>query len=152
MGMGENYLFTFRVEMEFMIVKFSFLGKRCFLPLILNSNDIYKRFKENQILEVLVKNLEKTNGITDVRIIHGGINTEEGLSQTLDNFLAENEHQKVQYLDFYKRTLDDNSDGSYSKHINIKYKGIISLPVKVINNEKDLEEFGPMPLPIILIE
>ena len=148
----ENYLFTFKVQMEFIIVKFSFLGKRCYLPLILNSNNLYKRFKENQILKVLVENLEKTDGITDISFIPGWINTEEGLSQIVESFLAENEQQKIQYLNFFNRTFDDSSNGNYSNHINIKYKEFISFPVKVINDEIDVEEFGPMPLPIILID
>jgi hypothetical protein len=148
----ENYPFTFKIEMEFVIIKFLFLEKRCYLPLILNSNDFYKRYKENNILKIIVENLEKTNGVTDVKLIPGGINTEDELSKVVANFLTENESQKIQYLNFYERKFDDNSTKNHSNYINIKYKEFMSFPVKVINDETDLDEFGPMPLPVILIE
>ena len=70
----------------------------------------------------------------------------------IQNFMTENENQEIKYLDFYKREFNDVANENYPYFVNIKYKGFMSLPVKVINEEKDLLEFGSLPLPIILIE
>lgn len=148
----ENYTFTFKVQMELIIIKFIFLEKRCYLPQILNSSHIFKRNKENELIKVIVENLEKTDGVTKVQVIPGGIDSEEELSKVFLNFMTENENQEIKYLDFYEKTFNDSSDKDYPYYVNIKYKEFISLPVKVINDEKDILEFGSFPLPIILID
>jgi hypothetical protein len=148
----ENYRFTFKVQMELIIIKFLFLDKRCYLPQILNSSNIFKRGKENELIKLIVENLEKTNGVTNVQVIPGGIASKEELSEVIQSFMTENENQEIKYLDFYKREFNDVTNDNYPHFVNVKYKGFLSLPVKVINDENDLLEFGSLPLPIILIE
>lgn len=148
----ENYSFIVKVQMELIIIKFLFLDKRCYLPQILNSSNIFKRGKENELIKLIVENLEKTNGVTSVQVIPGGIASEEELSEVIQGFMIKNENQEIKYLDFYKREFNDFTNDNYPHFINVKYKGFLSLPVKVINDKNDLLEFGSLPLPIILIE
>jgi hypothetical protein len=148
----ENYTFTVKVQMELIIIKFLFLDKRCYLPQILNSSLTFNRIKENELIKLIVENLEKTDGVTKVQVIPGGINSEDELSKVFLSFMTEDENQEIKYLDFYKREFNDVSNENYPYFVNIKYKEFISLPVKVINDENDLLEFGSLPLPIVLIE
>ncbi len=148
----EDYTFTFKFQMELIVIKFLFYDKRCYLPQILNSSHVFKRNRENELVQLIIQNLEKTPGVTCVQLIPGGIDTEDELSKVFLSIMTQNEKQEIKYLDFYKREFNDVPNNNYPNYLNIKYKEFLSLPVKVINDENDLLDFGSLHLPIILLE
>ncbi|MFZ4680074.1 MAG: hypothetical protein ACOYLP_07900 [Flavobacterium sp.] len=150
----QEYIFKMTNNMEIFIIKFSHYERKCYLPIIVNFSDIPKRIEENKILKNLVENLKKANGISQVTFISGGIDTFEELSKVFDTIMGGVDNHKIKYLNFYERTVSDSSLINYDKfnYQQIKYKQVLSIPVKVLEDNSVVEEFGSYPLPIILIE
>lgn len=150
----EEYIFKIANDMELFIIKFFHDERKCYLPIIVNFSDLPKRVEENKILETLVENLKKADGISEVKFICGGIDTYEELSKVFDEIMGGVDNHKVKYLNFYLRTVSDSSSTNYNEYNyrSLKYKQVLSLPVKVLQDDSIVEEFGGYPLPIILIE
>ena len=144
--------FVMPINLELKIIKFYHYERKCYLPIILNFTKALNRIEENKILERLISNLANADGVSKVNLIGGGIDTYEQLSKVFESFMEVNENQKIQFLNFYEKRLEDSTESIYPNSINVKYDSYMSLAVKVINENSMIEEFGNYPLPVILME
>lgn len=119
------------------------------MPIILNFTHWAKRLTENELIKIFAENIEKTDGITDVSVIRGGINSSEELKILCAEILDSKNHN-MKYLNFYKRETTDSSDLNYQEfnYIPIQYKHQISLPVEVLENKFTYNEYKDFPLSI----
>ena len=148
-----SFFIEYPLKMELVVMKFKHDERKCYLPIIINFTNLPKRKIENELLTELMNNLKRTDGISEVNVVGGGIDTFDELTKIFDTII-DSKNYKIKFLDFYKRETFDTSDTNYLdyNYIQIKYNHEISFPVKVLDSNKKIEEFGDYPLPIVLME